>query len=490
MTKKLKIYQILTFALGLAFVGLCLFVGITAVQKSMKLNLSFAANPIVFCQVLVNEEVIFDNSEKIIDDGVSLSGNVLTFNSTVSENVTLGESFDLQIKNYLTTGSAIHISFNGATISTGDVVNSTSYSEIIAKDNSSKVLSVSTNEMQISMTKVTPVTVSLGAGVTLTSSNILTSTSGAQYLSFGEDLQVAISLESSYKNPKFTFNGNTYDITNNQFTIPAEDLTSDNVSVEVEAEQVKYSITFDANGGTFTSGTTVTQVVEENATYSAPEKPTKTDYFFAGWAESSSATSVTWVDSQICTTEKTWYAVWVDGCILTATFTDYGRYYNNLVQFFVFATNDPDFNFYFNNQYGMGMITSCHLEFNNFASIANATHYDGQTKLYVYSSMLGNGNKAKTINEQLPNSPYTYIEPAIRLGSDIDEISVSVPVGFKVLIATSCALYGYDGKLLFKSEPTSTVGLPSLSYVEGLSYYFEMPASPVGITATTQWVAI
>ena len=254
MTKKLKIYQILTFALGLAFVGLCLFVGITAVQKSMKLNLSFTANPIVFCQVLVNEEVIFDNSEKIIDDGVSLSGNVLTFNSTVSENVTLGESFDLQIKNYSTTGSAIHISFNGATISTGDVVNSTSYSEIIASNNFSEVLSVSTNEMEISMTKVTPVTLSLGAGVTLTSSNILTSTSGAQCLPFGEDLQATISLESSYENPKFTFNGNTYDITDNQLTIPTEDLTGGNANVEIEAEQSSYTLTLKKEIITTSSG--------------------------------------------------------------------------------------------------------------------------------------------------------------------------------------------------------------------------------------------
>jgi len=407
MTKKLKIYQILTFALGLAFVGLCLFVGITAVQKSMKLNLSFAANPIVFCQVLVNEEVIFDNSEKIIDDGVSLSGNVLTFNSTVSENVTLGESFDLQIKNYSTTGSAIHISFNGATISTGDVVNSTSYSEIIAKDNSSKVLSVSTNEMEISMTKVTPVTLSLGAGVTLTSSNILTSTSGAQCLPFGEDLQATISLEAYYENPTVTFNGKTYSITNNQFTISAEDLTSGNVSVEVEAEKVKHSITFDANGGTFASGATITQAVEENATYSAPEKPTKSDYFFAGWAESSTATGATWVSGeQTATTEKTWYAIWVDGYELTVTFDGEGRIYSG-AGFFVFATNDPEFGFVY-EPYST-TFRYCLLNFTGVEEVYNATHYEGYNVYDYYTAL----RKGTTINSKLPNFKRVLIPPNV-----------------------------------------------------------------------------
>ena len=98
--------------------------------------------------------------------------------------------------------------------------------------------------------------------------------------------------------------------------------------------------------------------------------------------------------------------------------------------------------------------------------------------------MLSNGNNAKTINEQLPDSPYTYIEPAIRLDSDVDEISVQVPAGFKVLIAMSAVTKNSHVRL--SNEPTSSVTLPSLSYVEGESYYFEMPASPVEIVATTQ----
>ena len=483
--KRKKIYEIIIISLVIMFTSLCAYMGITAVQKSMKLNLSFTANPIVFCQVLVNEEVIFDNSEKIIDDGVSLSGNVLTFNSTVSENVTLGESFDLQIKNYSTTGSAIHISFNGATISTGDVVNSTSYSEIIASNNFSEVLSVSTNEMRISMTKVTPVTLSLGAGVTLTSSNILTSTSGAQCLPFGEDLQATISLESSYENPKFTFNGNTYDITNNQLTIPAEDLTGGNTNVEVEAEQSGYTITFNANGGTFTSGTTITQTLEENAVYLAPEKPTKTDYFFAGWAETSTATSATWVSGeQTATAEKTWYAVWLQYYDLTVNFTGDGRTQNGNGTFFVFATNDPEFSFYYDKNWGAGAIPGCCLKFTNYEEIYNEVNFVSEL-LYLYKNAL---NKGLTINEQLPNSPYLYIEPTIGLGNGVNAISARIPVGFKVLIGIGSAVWGgYDNGTKFAQQPTSSVELSSVVYDSNsnYSYTFKMPSSNATITAET-----
>ena len=307
--KRKRIYEIIIIGLVIILTSLCAYMGITAIQKSMKLNLSFTASPVVYCQMKIGEELVFDNLSSQIGDGVeNLSGNTLTFNQDKLASTIGVESFSLTLKNYNETGSSILVEFENATIS-----GKTGYSEIIASGNSSTFAVTPLNLVGISMTKVTPVTLSLGAGVTLTSSNILTSTSGAQCLPFGEDLQATISLESSYENPKFTFNGNTYTITNNQLTIPAEDLTGGDVSVEVEAEQQGYTITFNANGGKFAdSSTTYSEIVTAGANYSLPTAPTKDGYSFLGWAESSSATEATWsAEEQTANKVTTWYAVWV-----------------------------------------------------------------------------------------------------------------------------------------------------------------------------------
>ena len=307
--KRKRIYEIIIIGLVIILTSLCAYMGITAIQKSMKLNLSFTASPVVYCQMKIGEELIFDNLSLQIGDGVeNLSGNTLTFNQDKLASTIGVESFSLTLKNYNETGSSILVEFENATIS-----GKTGYSEIIASGNSSTFAVTPLNLVGISMTKVTPVTLSLGAGVTLTSSNILTSTSGAQCLPFGEDLQATISLESSYENPKFTFNGNTYTITNNQLTIPAEDLTGGNVSVNVGAERQGYTITFNANGGNFEdSSTTYSEAVTVGANYSLPTAPTKDGYSFLGWAESSSATEATWsAEEQTANKVTTWYAVWV-----------------------------------------------------------------------------------------------------------------------------------------------------------------------------------
>ena len=110
MTKKLKIYQILTFALGLAFVALCLFVGITAVQKSMTLKLGLKMDPAMLCAIYVNDNLVFNNKTSEIASGVSLSANELRLNSTN----TFGSYFNLKIENL--NEVAINISLSGCTV--------------------------------------------------------------------------------------------------------------------------------------------------------------------------------------------------------------------------------------------------------------------------------------------------------------------------------------------------------------------------------------
>lgn len=74
-----------------------------------------------------------------------------------------------------------------------------------------------------------------------------------------------------------------------------------------------YTVTYNANGGEFTSGsvTTQTKTYGESITISASQ-PTKVNYNFLGWSTSSTATSATYVNGSSFTTNDntTLYAVW------------------------------------------------------------------------------------------------------------------------------------------------------------------------------------
>jgi len=421
--KRKRIYEIIIIGLVIILTSLCAYMGITAIQKSMKLNLSFTASPVVYCQMKIGEELVFDNLSSQIGDGVeNLSGNTLTFNQDKLASTIGVESFSLTLKNHNKTGSSILVEFENATIS-----GKTGYSEIIASGNSSTFAVTPLNLVGISMTKVTPVTVtfSLGDGVTLTS-NILTSTSGEQCLPFGEDLEATISLEANYENPKFTLNGHTYEIANNQLTIPAEDLTGGDVSVEVEAEQQGYTITFNANGGKFAdSSTTYSEIVTAGANYSLPTAPTKDGYSFLGWAESYSATQATWTaEEQTANKATTWYAVWGSATpVLTINWS--GTPYNNsdsrrtLYMSIAYSADltSSSISYPSNTDY-MASITGEYTDY-SMSSTGNQT----QTKLeieknmgvIVYASAANNGESGPglkiTINSKSGISTYNEIKP-------------------------------------------------------------------------------
>ena len=256
--KRKRIYEVALIACCCVIIALTAYMGITAIQKSMKLNLSFAANPIVFCQVLVNGEVVFDNSAKTIDNGVSLSGNVLTFNSAVSENVTLGENFNLQIKNFAETESAVVVSFSGATIS-----ESTTYSELVASGNSSAVLNVSTTtKMTMTFTKAIEVGLTLSAGVSIDAenSNLLQTTAGIYYLEQGEDLEAKIIVADGYQAPTYTINdGSQIAITDNTISINYNNLVNANGEVSLDVNvalppSVNLTLNFSFDGDYSVSG--------------------------------------------------------------------------------------------------------------------------------------------------------------------------------------------------------------------------------------------
>lgn len=69
-----------------------------------------------------------------------------------------------------------------------------------------------------------------------------------------------------------------------------------------------YTITWDANGGAFPSGTPSTTQVKWGAATTAPGTPTKAGYTFKGWSETKGGAAATLPAST--TAAATWYAAW------------------------------------------------------------------------------------------------------------------------------------------------------------------------------------
>ena len=119
MSKKLKIYQVLTFTLGIAFAVLCAYMGITAIQKSMKLKIGFEVKPSFECRIDYGGNTIFCNSTKdpngtFVGNGFTLDGNTLSFNQSFEG---IGKTFVLTIYNY--SDVPIKISVSGTNASGG-----------------------------------------------------------------------------------------------------------------------------------------------------------------------------------------------------------------------------------------------------------------------------------------------------------------------------------------------------------------------------------
>ena len=78
-----------------------------------------------------------------------------------------------------------------------------------------------------------------------------------------------------------------------------------------ENTAVQFTVTYDANGGTFENGeTTITETINANATLTAPQSPKKANYTFDGWATSAFGTEKWNFAIDQVTKEITLYAVW------------------------------------------------------------------------------------------------------------------------------------------------------------------------------------
>ncbi|MDE6059528.1 MAG: InlB B-repeat-containing protein [Clostridia bacterium] len=75
----------------------------------------------------------------------------------------------------------------------------------------------------------------------------------------------------------------------------------------------KVTITYNANGGRFASGSeTYSQTADKNALLTAPDSPTRTNYTFAGWSKSKSGSDMWKFDEDKASDGITLYAKWTE----------------------------------------------------------------------------------------------------------------------------------------------------------------------------------
>ena len=320
--------------------------GITAVQKSMRLNVGFPVSPTIKCQIDIKANgaddntytTIFNNNgEAIIGTGIELSGNMLKFTDTFANTyaTTLGGSFVLKITN-LMTDSGIKVSASG----TGATSNPTYVT------------------MKESGTGLNTATMTISGNSALATLQLLfseyneyavaVSPSSGNFTFSDTTNKIAVSDEDYTANVKATTGYNlTISITNDGGTTTLKqntDYTWDsstgalkifstaiigNITITcTNNNAITYQIAYNSNDGSGTmSNSSHTYGVSKNLTSCTFTAPTNKK--FAGWAETSSG-AVKYTDGEsvinLATTQDavvTLYAVWEDaGFTITFTSTD------------------------------------------------------------------------------------------------------------------------------------------------------------------------
>ena len=120
--RRKRVYEIALIVCCLIIIGLTAYMGITAIQKSMRLKVSFNATPSIYVEVKLAKitngvtgtfEPIFNNSgTPTLGTGITLTGNKLTITENFTTANSIGASFKLQITN-LMSENGLKASFSG-----------------------------------------------------------------------------------------------------------------------------------------------------------------------------------------------------------------------------------------------------------------------------------------------------------------------------------------------------------------------------------------
>ena len=231
--RRKRAYEIIIISLMAILMTLCAYLGITAIQKSMTLNLGFQSSPKVLCELQVDGVPIFDNTTNKVAEYVELSGNTLMFDKDRHTSVFGAETFQLTLKNYAQTESQLLVNFENATVNGGN--------EVFILDNLAHTFTVTPTEnlVSLSMTRVLKVDIEK-TGVVLSNSNLTNISDDSYYLNLDEEnsLSAIFNLASGYKEPfsiSATTSKDTYTSSTGSITIPSENLGKGNIKITASA---------------------------------------------------------------------------------------------------------------------------------------------------------------------------------------------------------------------------------------------------------------
>ena len=320
MSKASKLYKVFMTAMIVAIAGMLLASGLIALQKSMKLNLSFNMNPNIFCRIdasigdNTSYNTIFCNTpdNATIGAGWSGNGNTLTFTNSSADMV---KTVYLKIWNHTETRVMIETTNHTSVISAGTLATGTQGSEFS--------VSVPANgKANLDFSQVFAVDVSGVSHATVTPESNVYTIGGTYYVKSGATPTFAIESSEHYDELDDVTVSSTAEKSFLNGVLTLSNITGD-VIVTASASAMSYTITYYKNAGDTTTVHT-TQSVTYDDPYSIPTEPTRADYIFLGWATSSDATSATWeagsTSTQTCSGNKDWYAVWQANNV-TITFT-------------------------------------------------------------------------------------------------------------------------------------------------------------------------
>ena len=333
MSKANKLYKIFMTSMIVIIAGLLLACGVIAVKNSMRVKMSIPANPNFLIEIYIQKDgentqnLVFKNFDEIkIQNGIS-GINTNTLIASDDFVTQYSGDFSIIIKNYTTTMGILASITSTATMDgdvpgvpaeiTVDKAIAEAYDAVAQEAKfhiANKAVLPQQTLLEIKFEELKTLDVSFSGENTSTDDANTTINYGSAYsqtftaqdgYAFDSNITVTGVEEGGYS---WTPNGQT-----GVFTITDWSKVTGPISINVNAVQNTYTITFNANGGNFEdSSTTYSEAVTIDTNYSLPTAPTRDGYSFLGWAESSSATEATWTaEEQTANKVTTWYAVWV-----------------------------------------------------------------------------------------------------------------------------------------------------------------------------------
>ena len=428
MSKTNRMYKVFMTVMVTIIAGLLLACGVIAIQKSMKLNLSFQANPNFLFEVYIQKEgegtanLVFRNFEDtanskeiVMQNGFStLQSNTLSADGSFF--TTYGDEFSIIIANYTTTmGISVSVTSTATIEGGGDGVPAeitAITSSAVKYSGSGDAAEVKFNVantavypqqtlLEITFAELTTLDVSFSGENTSTGNVEATINYGSAYSQtltaqdgyvFDENITVTGVEEGGYS---WTPNGQT-----GVFTITDWSKVTGPISINVNAVQSGYKITFNANGG---SGSMPNATVAEGDSYTLPANTfTNSPHEFISWNTAADGSGTSYVSGAVITSEKIneilkentiiFYAQWT----YTATFvittgTGYAKYVGFVI------TNDSELTFSFGTWYELQ-----HNVAPNSTPIADMqsgtdcyykeTYYDTESQVFTSSHQVAPGD--------------------------------------------------------------------------------------------------